>query len=410
MDRQIPDTDDASIYVIQLVAPTSQLSKNNEASDMVRMSASEMPFIIPLAKLWNESLSVPSWIGTEKKITYNHAGEYHKGFLEFTDDHTWRFSCRQRNGIEKWGVELPDLTRHFQSFIDDGTIVPGWQRANSFIQGQALHISASNLIINKAPGSLRQAFGTIHPDENTWMKSYEEEYYGLVAHNTFEVISANEYIASREQTGRSAIPSMAILSIKTDSDGKPQRAKSRIVVLGNKDPVEWTNAECYAPVVPQPIVRLMTSLAVRNKTTLQQADCKNAFCHPELPEDEPTIIRPPSHCPISPPNTYWRLKKTLYGLRRSPRHWYHLIAKQLQAVGLQQTTHEDCLFVGNIIPGRPPLYLALYVDDIIYFSADPEVEQKFEHDFASRVKVEFMGEADFTSEHTLNGFEPRRAM
>ena len=74
------------------------------------------------------------------------------------------------------------------------------------------------------------------------MKSYEEEYYGLIAHNTFEVISTEEYIASRDLTGRSAIPSMAILSIKTDSDGKPQRAKSRIVVLGNKDPVEWTKA------------------------------------------------------------------------------------------------------------------------------------------------------------------------
>jgi hypothetical protein len=54
------------------------------------------------------------------------------------------------------------------------------------------------------------------------MKSYEEEYYGLVDHNMFEVISANEYIYSRNKTGCSAIPSMAILSIKTDSDGKPQ--------------------------------------------------------------------------------------------------------------------------------------------------------------------------------------------
>jgi hypothetical protein len=188
---------------------------------------------------------------------------------------------------------------------------------------------------------------------------------------------------------------MGVFTVKNDSDGKPLRAKSRIVALGNKDPVEWTKADCYAPVVSQPIVRLMTSLAVRNRTVLKQADCKNAFCHPELPEDEPTIILPPAGCPISKPKTYWRLKKTLYGLRRSPRHWYHLIASQLKAIGLRQTPNEDCLFVGSIIPGHPPLHLAIYVDDIIYFSADPLVEKQFEHDFASRVKVDFMGDADY---------------
>jgi hypothetical protein len=49
----------------------------------------------------------------------------------------------------------------------------------------------------------------------------------------------------------------------------------------------------------------------------------------------------------------------------------------------------------DIIPGRAPLYLAIYVDDLIYFSADPEVEKKFESDFAARVTVDFMGDAEF---------------
>jgi hypothetical protein len=56
--------------------------------------------------------------------------------------------------------------------------------------------------------------------------------------------------------------------------------------------------------------------------------------------------------------------------------------------------NEDCLFVGEFIPGRPPLYLATYVDDIIYFSADPSMEKQFEADFSARV-IDFMGEADY---------------
>jgi hypothetical protein len=45
-------------------------------------------------------------------------------------------------------------------------------------------------------------------------------------------------------------------------------------------------------------------------------------------------------------------------------------------------THDDCLFVGDI-PSRPPLYLAIYVDDIIYFLANPLVDQKFQEEFTS---------------------------
>jgi hypothetical protein len=41
------------------------------------------------------------------------------------------------------------------------------------------------------------------------------------------------------------------------------------------------------------------------------------------------------------------------------------------------------------------LYPATYVDDIIYFSADPSVEKQFEADFSARVKFGFMGEADY---------------
>jgi hypothetical protein len=239
------------------------------------------------------------------------------------------------------------------------------------------------------------AFTTKHPNEATWRESYAKEYKGLIDHNTFNIISKETYFDSHKRMGRSAIPFMGISTVKNDSDGKPVCAKLRVVALGNKDPVEWTKAECYAPVVSQQIVRLLTSLAVRNRTTVKQADYKNAFCHPELPKDEPTIICSSAGCPISKPNTYWRLKKTLYGLRRSPCHWYHLITKQLKAIGLCQTANEDCLFVGDIIPGRPPLYLATYVDDIIYFSADLSVEKQFEADFLAHVKVDFMGEADY---------------
>eukprot|EP00957_Ditylum_brightwellii_P039938 3023566-Ditylum_brightwellii.AAC.1 len=61
-------------------------------------------------------------------------------------------------------------------------------------------------------------------------------------------------------------------------------------------------------------------MAVSHKRVLKQADCRNAFCHEVLPEDEVVITKPPSGCPVSKQGTYWKLYKTLYGLRRSPLH------------------------------------------------------------------------------------------
>jgi hypothetical protein len=104
-------------------------------------------------------------------------------------------------------------------------------------------------------------------------------------------------------------------------------------------------------------------------------------------------MRPPAGCPQSKPNTYYLLKKTLYGLKRSPRHWYHTAKRLLAEIGLHTLPNSKCIFVGTPIPGKPPLYLGLYVDDFVYFSESSEVEKHFEKQFSEKTTVDFMGEA-----------------
>ena len=60
---------------------------------------------------------------------------------------------------------------------------------------------------------------------------------------------------------------------------------------------------------------------VENCWRLTQGDCKNVFCNARLPDDETTIIKPPSGDPDAKKYVFWLLQKTLYGLGRSPRHW-----------------------------------------------------------------------------------------
>jgi hypothetical protein len=196
---------------------------------------------------------------------------------------------------------------------------------------------------------------------------------------------------------------MCVLTIKPDEMLRPHRAKSRIVVLGNHEDRIWSKPEKYAPVLRSDTLRLIVSMAVQQRCTLKQGDCKNAFCQGILPPDEITIVKPPIGDPDAKKDEYWLLKRTLYGLRRSPKHWYDKIRNILTSVGLKQNPYDPCLFSGKIIdptapsdsPSSSPLTLGLYVNDFVYFSADPAVEAKFERLLQQHSTVEYMGTVEW---------------
>ncbi len=132
-------------------------------------------------------------------------------------------------------------------------------------------------------------------------------------------------------------------------------------------------------------MRLMVSMAMECHTVFKQGDCKNAFRQGILPNDKTTIVKPPIGDPDARKDEYWLLKRTLYGLRRSPCHWYTKINTALNAIGLHANLSDPCLYTGHIInpsnldapPTSSPLTFGLYVDDFIYFSDDPNIECLF---------------------------------
>jgi hypothetical protein len=148
-------------------------------------------------------------------------------------------------------------------------------------------------------------------------------------------------------------------------------------------------------VATQAAVRLVVYLAIDHNKFAQQGDCRNAFCNPVHPDYEVVIVRPPQGCPFSKHNTLWRIRKTLYGLRRSPTHWYEMFRSVIQMCGLKPCPNSPYLFYGHPIPGKPPLYLAVYVDDFIYFSPDDTVERHFETAMQAQLRVDFFGTVEW---------------
>jgi hypothetical protein len=259
------------------------------------------------------------------------------------------------------------------------------------------YVSSAGLLSSCAPESATKAFHLSNPDRSIWMDSYNEKFDGLCNNNTFEIILESDYKEHLHNGGKQAIPSMSIFTVKL-KNGIPTRTKCRIVALGNKEMTPWTKAACYAPVVSLPVVRLLTSLAVRHKRPLKQGDFKNAFVQASLPEKETTNIRPPTGCFHSGSSSYWHLRKSFYGLRQAPHHWYKLVSFILTSpeIGLSQCRNDPCVFVGCPLPGQPPLYLILYVDDFVYFSPSVDVESYFESALKQRMTVDWHGEISRT--------------
>eukprot|EP00956_Cyclotella_meneghiniana_P005594 scaffold7180_cov50-Cyclotella_meneghiniana.AAC.3 len=375
---------------------------------------------------------IPSrYLHQDAKITYEHDGTYHKGYLSYSEQTGFEFLVRRNSRSKKvdFRVPLPDFSQNGTTLLAEEKMLFGHTTVSSFLRRDsynnapsANHVSAKNLI-NPCPPSLNKALHPSNPDRHVWLESYKEEKGGLEQLEVFERISKKQYLHLK-RTGRigKALPSMCVLVIKPDKNGNPVRAKSRIVVLGNFEDRYYTKSQRYAPVLKYSSLRLLCSKAVGDKCILQQGDCKNAFCHARLPDDELTVVRPPVGDPEYDKDTYWLLNKTLYGLRRSPHHWYNMFTKALKDIGLSPSLHDPCLFSGvlNVPPGDStnldasnigngtspssspdpttsspaPIHVGIYVDDFVFYSTDPQQEALFMEALKTKVVVDFMGPVD----------------
>ncbi len=101
-----------------------------------------------------------------------------------------------------------------------------------------------------------------HPNRELWLESFFKEKPSIEQLNTCKQIMLGKYRALRKKGVPWAIPMMCVLTIKTDENLHPLRAKSQIVVLGNHKDQKWKKGKKFAPFLCQDSLRFLTSMAV----------------------------------------------------------------------------------------------------------------------------------------------------
>ena len=194
---------------------------------------------------------------------------------------------------------------------------------------------------------------------------------------------------------------MCCLNVKHGGDFNTHCAKICIVVLGNHKDRYYEKSKLFVPVFKYSSLRMLTSKAIGQSRILQQGDCKNAFCNATLPPDETTVIKPTNGDPDASPGNYWLLNKTLYGLRRSPNHFFNMIKKILTKMGLQASRHDPCLFSSILedplsrTQQQEKIHIGLCVDDFVLFSKSSKGERRFRDLLSKEVIVDFNGDIKF---------------
>ncbi|CAI7810474.1 unnamed protein product [Closterium sp. NIES-54] len=87
--------------------------------------------------------------------------------------------------------------------------------------------------------------------------------------------------------------------------------------------------------------------------------------------EEIWLRRPPGFTGSFPPGTQWSLRRPVYGLRQAPREWHDTLRTTLPALGFAPSTADPSLFL-RTDTSLPPFYILVYVDDLVFATADTE--------------------------------------
>jgi len=120
-------------------------------------------------------------------------------------------------------------------------------------------------------------------------------------------------------------------------------------------------------------------------------DVKKTFLHGDL-EEEIYMKQPEGFVVKGKKELVCRLKKSLYGLKQSPRMWYQKFDTYIRGLGFTRSKEDHCVYFKLI--GDRVIYLVLYVDDMLLIGNDKEIIQDLKTQLFSKFDMKDLGAAN----------------
>ena len=182
---------------------------------------------------------------------------------------------------------------------------------------------------------------------------------------------------------------MLDLKIKRLSTGEIEKLKARLLADGSK---EWpSDEELFSPTASKETILFLIALGVLLGLQIHEMDITGAFLYSFL--DEPVYCRLPTQFRDENGDfVYWKLRKSLYGMRRSPRRFFDTMVNTLIRGNYKQSVFDRCCF--HLTQGPDLFIVAFWVDNMYYFATNNRLIVDFEKFMAENFKITKNDEAE----------------
>ncbi|CAI7799400.1 unnamed protein product [Closterium sp. NIES-54] len=137
-------------------------------------------------------------------------------------------------------------------------------------------------------------------------------------------------------------------------------------------------------------LQVLLHVAAERDYELQSLDFGTTFLQGSLHE-ETWLRRPPGFTGSFPAGTQWSLRWPVYSLRQAPHEWHDTLRSTLAALGFAPSTADPSLFL-RTDTSLPPIYVLVYVDDLVFAIANTEVLALVKSDLQKRHTCTELGE------------------
>ena len=242
-------------------------------------------------------------------------------------------------------------------------------------------VAHAQLTTSSAPQSYRQAR---HSGEwEQWEPAMQEELAKMEKYNVWDVVPRTPNMR--------VVGAKWVYTRKIDGEtGKPSAYKARWVAKGYSQIEGLDFNELFAAVAHKDSIRVFLSLVNHLNLECDQVDIKAAFLNGDL--EETIYLDPPEGSDI-PADKVLHLRKSLYGLKQSPRCFNKAFDTWLQSQHFAPASADPCLYTrrqgGNLI------MLSVHVDDQLIASNDRTALDKFKKELNDRFECSDSGEANY---------------
>jgi hypothetical protein len=208
------------------------------------------------------------------------------------------------------------------------------------------------------------------PDAKGYQRAAEIEIETLEQMLTWDIVDRESWM--------NVLPSTWAFKCKRYPDGTIKKFKGRFCVRGDRQIAGVDFFETFAPVVNWNTVRLLLVMSIILGLATSQADYTAAFVQAPIDKDPNWDSFTPDeqqrsgvYCEMPrgfrEPGKVLKLKRSLYGLKQSPRNFFQHLKANLESIGFKsQTDLDPCLFVSNKV------ICLTYVDDTLWYSPRQE--------------------------------------